>query len=278
MFQQWPNRWPTLSAPLTNPKLRVLSLGAGVQSTTLLLAAERGEVGPKPDCAIFADTEWEPQAVYDHLDRLRDRVSFPIYTVSAGSLRDAAVNPSNASDRFAVPFHTRLADGTIGIGKRQCTLKFKLTPIRRKVRELLGIARPPADSVEQWVGISIDEATRMKPAHARYIRNRWPVIEADMTRRQCISWMAERQETAPRSACLGCPFKSNAEWRDLRDHSPKEWAQTCADDEAIRGLGPTSGAQQFMHRSCVPLAQADLDGTDTGQLGFDMECEGMCGV
>jgi len=43
--------------------LRVLSLGAGVQSTTLALMAAHGEIEP-PDCAIFADTQWEPRAVY----------------------------------------------------------------------------------------------------------------------------------------------------------------------------------------------------------------------
>ncbi len=52
-------------------RLRVLSLGAGVQSTTLALMAAHGVVGPMPDCAIFADTGWEPKAVYDHLAWLR---------------------------------------------------------------------------------------------------------------------------------------------------------------------------------------------------------------
>ena len=36
--------------------LRVISLGAGVQSTTMALMAAHGEIGPMPDCAIFADT------------------------------------------------------------------------------------------------------------------------------------------------------------------------------------------------------------------------------
>ncbi len=48
-------------------RLRVLSLGAGVQSTTLALMAAHGEIGPMPDCAIFADTGWEPLW---HIDRL----------------------------------------------------------------------------------------------------------------------------------------------------------------------------------------------------------------
>lgn len=46
---------------------RVISLGAGVQSTTMALMAAHGEIGPMPDCAIFADTQDEPPEVYDHL-------------------------------------------------------------------------------------------------------------------------------------------------------------------------------------------------------------------
>ena len=57
--------------PEDGVRLRVLSLGAGVQSTTLALLAVRGEIGPMPDCAIFADTGWEPRAVYEHLTWLR---------------------------------------------------------------------------------------------------------------------------------------------------------------------------------------------------------------
>jgi hypothetical protein len=37
-------------------RLRMLNLGAGVQSTALALMAAHGEIGPMPDCTIFADT------------------------------------------------------------------------------------------------------------------------------------------------------------------------------------------------------------------------------
>jgi len=73
------------------PTIRVLSLGAGVQSTTLALLAVEG-VLPRPDAAIFADTGWEPQRVYDHLDRLAAVLadaSVPLHRVPAGNLRDA---------------------------------------------------------------------------------------------------------------------------------------------------------------------------------------------
>lgn len=55
---------------------RVLSLGAGTQSSVLALLlsgsdprlVERGY--PKPDAAVFADTGWEPDYVYRHLEWL----------------------------------------------------------------------------------------------------------------------------------------------------------------------------------------------------------------
>lgn len=77
-------------------RLRTLSLGAGVQSTTMALMAAHGLIEPMPDCAIFADTGWEPQAVYKHLDWLRSGVlPFPVHIVSAGrNIRDDIVNAS----------------------------------------------------------------------------------------------------------------------------------------------------------------------------------------
>lgn len=101
--------------------LRVLSLGAGVQSTTLALMAAHGEIEP-PDCAIFADTGWEPGEVYAHLAWLEGVLPFPVYRVSRGNLRETVV-----SGRFEpIPWHR---EG--GPGPRQCTYQYKLRPILR---------------------------------------------------------------------------------------------------------------------------------------------------
>ena len=57
MFQMKPS-------PSKEPDLlHVISLGAGVQSTTMALMAAHGEITPMPDCAIFADTQAEPKVV-----------------------------------------------------------------------------------------------------------------------------------------------------------------------------------------------------------------------
>mgnify|MGYP006407382703 CR=1 FL=1 len=63
-------------AEIENATLRVLSLGAGVQSSVLALMAAKGLV-TKPDVAIFADTQWEPQSVYDHLQLSLIHISEP---------------------------------------------------------------------------------------------------------------------------------------------------------------------------------------------------------
>jgi hypothetical protein len=60
----------------------ILSLGAGVQSTTLALMALRGEL-PLPEAAIFADTGWESAATYAHLDWLTRTLgdALPVHVV-----------------------------------------------------------------------------------------------------------------------------------------------------------------------------------------------------
>ena len=50
----------------------VLSLGAGKQSSYMLLTALEGAYEYKPDIAIFADTGCEPRYVYEYLEWLID--------------------------------------------------------------------------------------------------------------------------------------------------------------------------------------------------------------
>lgn len=65
--------------------LRVLSLGAGVQSTAVYLMALHGEIPPL-DHAIFADVGEEPEAVYAHLRWMQSLGGLP----STSSARDAS--------------------------------------------------------------------------------------------------------------------------------------------------------------------------------------------
>jgi len=261
--------------------LRILSLGAGVQSTTLALMAAHGEIGPMPDCAIFSDTQWEPKRVYEHLRWLMspNMLPFPVYVVSAGNLRADTLSRSNTTgQRFAVvPWFVKNPDGSEGMGRRQCTKEYKLRPVQRKIVELLG--GRPKGGAEVWVGISTNEAWRMKPSRVRYIINRWPLIEQQLSRNDCLQWIKRHDyPTPPKSSCVGCPFHSDDEWREIREQ-PDEWADVVAVDAAIRNQ-PGMRGQQFMHSSLRPLSEVDLSTlTERGQGNlFLNECEGMCGV
>lgn len=251
--------------------LNVISLGAGVQSTTMALMAAHGEITPMPDCAIFADTGWEPKAVYDHLRWLMSPnvLPFPVHIVSAGSLREKVL-----SEGFSdVPWFT-----SEGMGRRQCTKVFKLYPIRDKAKELCGVSHGrelSAGAISMWIGISTNEAVRMKPSTVQYIENRWPLIEKRMNRWDCVQWLWRFYETkAPSSACTGCPFLSDEE---RRQHTPTEHADNVYVDAEIRNRRPVP---QYMHRSLKPLSEVDLStAEDRGQINmFGNECEGMCGV
>ena len=147
-------------------KLTILSLGAGVQSTCLALMAAKGEVTPMPDYCLFADTGAEPHHVMSHLEWLEEVLPFPVITVEDGNIWKDVVKSAKDGDRVAnPPFYTKSKDGSKAILKRGCTEQYKLKPLKKRTRELLGFSkgqRVKDAHVETWIGISFDERTRMK--------------------------------------------------------------------------------------------------------------------
>jgi hypothetical protein len=266
--------------------MRVLSLGAGVQSTTLALMAAAGEIEP-PDCAIFADTHWEPAAVYAHLDWLETQLPFPVHRVSAGDIRANIETRRNTTGGrvAAIPFFMINPDGTDGMGRRQCTSEYKIEPIQRKIRELLGKQprqRIAADAVDLLIGISADEAQRAKSSRIAWTRKTFPLLDLKMRRSDCLAWLARQgYPTPPKSACIGCPFTSDRRWMDRKQNEPGEWADAVEADRALRvGDGGGMRGVEFMHSQRVPLDEVDFSRVDPDRQPdlFGNECEGMCGT
>lgn len=154
---------------------------------------------------------------------------------------------------------------------QRSTGEYKIKPIKKKVREILGYpypARiPKGVFVEQWVGISTDEFHRAKDADVRYMRNRHPLIDMGWSREDCIRHLTSiGLADTPKSSFLGCPFHGNAQWRNIRDTSPDEWQDVVEFDAAIRQGNARANAsgnrllgQAFLHRSRVPLSEAPID-------------------
>ena len=255
--------------------MNILSLGAGVQSSTLALMAAKGEIGPMPDAAIFADTGWEPKKVHDYLDWLEKQLPFPVYRVMhKDGIRESFFNNNKSA---ILPFFTSSG----GMGKRQCTVDYKIYPIQKKVRELLGYKprqRIPKNACTMWIGISTDEAIRMKPSRVSWIEHRWPLIENRMSRGQCLEWFDSIQTIRPpKSSCLGCPYHSDKQWVEIKNNSQEEWEDVIYMDKIIRRVSGMKD-NQFMHKSCKPIDEVDFSVLENQVDMFGNECEGMCGV
>ena len=269
-------------------KLRILSLGAGVQSSTLALMIQRGEI-PMVDAAIFADTQSESKATMKWLDWLEKLLTFPVYRVTNGSLKDNLLksNKDIYVRGTSIPMFTRnKKTGKKGMIRRACTSTYKIEPITKKIRELLGMKfrqKVPKDyKVMQLFGISRDEVQRMRTSSYHYIDFDYPLIDKSITRKGCFEWMEDNGYPAPpRSACTFCPFHSNEEWRNVKANKD-EWNAVVALDKQLRtGLYGTERkeVEYFLHQSAVPLDQADISIKKKDQLDlFQNECEGMCGV
>lgn len=245
--------------------------------------AAHGEVEPMPAAAIFADTQAEPASVYKWLDWLEKQLPFPVHRVTKGSLEFTAAHvrisrDGNSYTKSAIPAF--LTDGEkTGLLKRQCTGDFKIEIIQREIRRL----RENKETISQWIGISTDEAHRMKPALLPYIENRWPLIEAGVSRDDCLRWMRDHSyPEPPRSSCVFCPFHSNAEWQRLKDSEPAEFDRAVAFERKFQDAIKQTRirGRVFLHRSLVPLDEIDF----TAKAGerqpnlFGNECEGVCGV
>lgn len=292
----------------------IISLGAGVQSSTMALMAAHGEITPMPDAAVFADTQAEPKAVYEWLDWLEKQLPFPVYRVTAGNLEDDVLQSAQPGRRIAnPPFYTGhhpektheptskgrgfgvLPTYTVNAGqegqlRRQCTSEYKIIPMNKWMRSYLGLQkgeRAKGILAERWIGISLDEAHRAKLTKEAWAINRHPLLELRMTRQHCLEWMVAHQYPMPaKSACYFCPYHDDQLWRDMKLNQPEEWARAIEFDDAIRN-GTVRGinAPVFLHRSCKPLPEVDLrTAEDAGQQsmfdehGFAVECEGMCGL
>lgn len=261
--------------------IHIISLGAGVQSSCMSLMAAAGEITPMPQCAIFADTQDEPASVYTWINWLEKQLPFPVIRCTRGSLMERCLTPYRSKKNNKMTFESIPAFVTDGIIPRQCTRDFKLDPINKAINKLR--REHGGVSAIQWIGISTEEIWRAKEhRNSPRITNRYPLMEARMNRAQCLAWMERNGFPKPgRSACLYCPYRSNEEWRSLRDNNPDDFQRAIVFEGQFQNV--TKGILDkvpYLHRSLKPLADVDLSTEEErGQVDmFNNECEGMCGV
>lgn len=282
-------------------ELSILNLGAGIQSTTLYLMGCNGEI--HFDAAIFADTQDEPRAVYEHVAWLKSVAArpggVPILSGTIGRLGDDLVNGVNSTgQRFAsIPAFTTADEGkTHGITRRQCSREYKTDVIVKVIRrELLGLKPrqrvPKSVHVIQSLGFSLEEGGRAMRTKALFEKeHRWatpkfPLIERHMTRADCVRWLKEHGNVpheVPRSACVFCPYHDDAEWVRVKA-DPVDWQRAVDVDRSLRANGSLINRDMrqvlYLHDSCRPLEEVVFRPEERKQipLSFYRECEGVCG-
>lgn len=265
---------------MTEP-IHIISLGAGVQSSTMALLAAHGEITPLPKCAIFADTQDEPASVYTWLDWLEKQLPFPVHRVTAGSLSEHVTTPyfskkNQKVTAYSIPAFVKNPDGTHGHMTRQCTSDYKVGPIDREITRQMRDS--DVKTCIKWIGISLDEIHRMKPSRRSTVTHIWPLIDHRIRRHDCLRWMqAKGYPEPPRSACIYCPYHSDAEWKRL---TPEEFQSAVEFEKRFQVAHGNVRGQPFLHRSLVPLDQVDFstDEDHGQQVMFGNDCSGHCGV
>ena len=252
--------------------LTVLSLGAGVQSSTILHMI-LNKVLPLVDGVIYLDAGWEPNytRVYaDYLRRLCDKQNIPFFYTAGPSIQTdlktviAERQTAAKYKHLSIPLFTLDQDGRRGQLPRRCTREFRLLPLFKALRQTVILPDRQNGYPKPWIkmllGISTDEPHRAKPSREKWKENAFPLLDGGFSRNHCRTYLSYHQLQIPhRSSCTCCPYRSNHEWNILKTLDPTNWEAACDLDEAVRDLG-RPGTQLFLHASRTPLSLAPIGG------------------
>ena len=250
------------------PELTYLSLGWGVQSWAIAAMVALGDL-PPIDLAIHSDTGHEAAGTYAHAKKwtpwlAEHGIQVVTVTPENNEVTREDWGRKSGSPSIQIPaFTLKHSSGAGGQIRRQCTRHWKLTPIRKHLRSLLGPGHPKPGAVECWQGISLDESSRMRDSDINYITNVYPLVERRMTRLDCVEWLQQHNLDVPnKSACVFCPYHNKAEWRLLKQQGGPDWDHAVAVDREIRKKRDTMDV--FIHPSRLPLEQAIQIPEDVG--------------
>lgn len=280
-------------------RLRAFSFGAGTQSTALMVLIKNNpeiltNAGLElPEKAYFADTGEEGVTVYRHLERLIAwGMPIPLETVK----RKPGIDSKHGMGQ--IPHFLVNPDGSMGQTKRSCTDRYKIRPMEAVMRRDAGYKfreHGEEESITIWLGISTDEASRMKPNPKKTFKNLHPLIEIGWSRRDCIDYVeAQIGWKPPKSRCVHCPFIAPSDWEHIQDRAPEDWARAVELDAKLRTLNLGLKGVPFIHVNRLPLPEAvalwrykrDAKRATLGTALFEEyemdpmenECTGTCGL
>jgi len=245
----------SMSEPVT-----FLSLGGGVQSTALLLKCLNGEY-PMPDHVVFSDTGSEMPETYAVVKKLQD--------MCEGKVPFEWLKDGNKETWKLHEYY--LSRGTLPvIGIRSCTSKFKIDPIKRFQRTIVGMGRGKI-LVESWLGISTDERRRATQPEAKWTRNKYPLLEMNMSRDACKRYNEEHfNMKVDKSGCFCCPYQHARQWTELNFKYPELFQISVAMEAEAKLKSAFRGGLYYSKESILQFQHSHT------LLDFGMEIENKC--
>ena len=255
--------------------LNVLSLGAGRQSSYLLIKSLENKILPRVDYAVFADTGNEPSYIYSFLARLQEsvweRFRFEINVIKSSDIVEdtvqfcAGLKKSNNSPPFF------LSQG--GLLRRHCTLHYKIRPVRKFIRSVMD-----GHPVKLMIGISLDEMERMSVSDVKYIQHVYPLVDSRIRISQILHEFSSFNIGLPaKSSCKICPYHSDIYWYQFKRQFPAEFFEICNFDNSIRNF-PSVHSRAYLHKSLIPLGEINFSQPASLFPELIEECSGFCGL
>jgi len=171
---------------------------------------------PRPDYAVFADTENEEIATYQHIGE----VAIPLF--------------KELEIPFRVIRHGNLYLDSLAAGRTPnppiCTKTYKIRPIEKFARRV-----NPAGHTFTWIGISTDEAHRAKSkSEASWITKTFPLLDLGLSRSDVVEMIQQAGfPVPPKSGCFFCPWKSK-EFQKMKQAEPIKF-EACLNLETYSG-------------------------------------------
>lgn len=266
--------------------LRIISYGAGVQSTALLVLAAQGVIDYKTFlfCNVGDDSEHP-----DTLKYMRE-VAMPYAQAHDITLTELLRQRRDGSTETLYGRLTRENSRSIGIpvrmsngapGNRACTADFKILVVDRWLRE----HGAKKEGAIVGLGISLDEITRVKPnmdpSTKEWKENAFPLlfeVPKALTRQDCINIITRAGlPVPPKSACFFCPFHRLSKWQEMRQNEPELFWKAARLEELLNQRRSTLGLYQvWFTRKLKPLAEATTEYEQESLFGDDDCDSGYC--
>lgn len=258
--------------------MKILSFGAGMQSTALALmscdnaiAKKLNQPMPFPkvpiyDFVVICDLGFEPPWVMQQAEfvaKICESVGISYRCLDAPLYQDL-MRDFGKKRVVSIPWWTLDEEGHKSKMPRNCTLDYKVDLISKFIRwEALGykkgqrLREEDKKAHEMHMGFGYEEKKRCKENPNPMFINKFPLVDMKLERKRNYAYIKDVWGLATKaSACCFCPFHRNYFFQYLKEQEPDTYHQLLDVDNLLRDNSPKppTKSKLFISRSRKRLA------------------------